>query len=467
MTQEEIWKRKLSREKSARQQAEALLEQKSLELYRANHALARERDQLHETLEELERASRSKSEFITNVSHEIRTPMTAILGYAEEIEEESASLPDKTTDAIRSIRNNGELLLHIINDILDLSKIEAGVLQLEELACRPSALLDDIQSLLGPRAEKKGLSLEIEMNGPIPTSVASDPMRLRQILINLVGNAIKFTLTGGIRVAASFETSAGDAPSTLTLAVRDTGIGIEADELSKIFEPFAQADNSLTRQFGGTGLGLAISQRLAKMLGGNITLVSTAGKGSTFTLTIPCQEVDSQDDAESATACEYRVSASPAREAANTEAGSTRSKRHAKNALDFPPLDCRVLLVEDGPDNQRIVMALMKKFGATVTLAENGSEAINAIAEAESTANEFDIVLMDMQMPVLDGYDATKRLRARGYDKPIIALTAHAMSDDRQKCLDAGCDDYDTKPINRKRLYERIASNLKARRAGV
>jgi len=403
----------------------------------------------HRALEEAyaaaERASCAKSEFLANMSHEIRTPMTAILGYSE-ILLETAGGPD-CLEAARTIKRNGEYLLEIINGVLDLSKIEAGKSELEPSACSCCQILSDVVSLMRVRAEAKGLSLSVDYEGPIPETICTDPTRLRQILINLVGNAVKFTETGEVRIASRLLEHDQEHPR-LQIDVADTGIGMTREQAERLFRPFAQADAATLRKFGGTGLGLAISRRLAKLLGGELSVTSELGKGSTFRLTIPTGPLAGvrmvDHPAESLTG--WQKPAPPAREP------SLR-------------LDCRILLAEDGPDNQRLISYVLKKAGAEVVIAGNGQEALETVLAAQSgqegkaggPPQPFDLVLMDIQMPVMDGFEATRRLRQAGYHGPIIALTAHAMAEDRQKCLDAGCSDYTTKPIDRSTLLAAVA----------
>ncbi len=408
-------------------------------------------EQLEAAKQDAEAASQSKSEFLANMSHEIRTPMAAILGFTENMLDPDQSASDKL-NAVYTVRRNGESLLQIINDILDISKIEAGKLEVERIDCVPVRLLAEVQALMRVRAEQGNLALGTEYVGPIPERIQSDPTRLRQILVNLIGNAIKFTETGGVRVIARFVDGAQDdrgaSPTepTMQFDVLDTGIGLTAEQLSKLFQAFTQADTSTTRKFGGTGLGLNISKRLAAMLGGDITVESELGKGSMFRVTVttgPLDGVKMLDDPATATI------APP--EDATTAKG------------DPDKLDCRILLAEDGPDNQRLISFILEKAGADVTVKENGKLALDAALAARDESNPFDVILMDMQMPVMDGYEATGQLRQKGYTGPIIALTAHAMASDRQKCIDAGCDDYASKPIDRKKLIATIRAHIAQR----
>ena len=420
----------------------AELEETSIELQLKSQDIAKKHEDLKLANREIERSSAYKSEFLANMSHEIRTPMTAILGFADVLRANVKNSED--VDAAETIQRNGKYLLGIINDILDLSKIEAGKIELEHIACSPSQIVSDVVSLIGVRAAAKNIDLTVEFDGPIPAEIRSDPTRMRQILINLVGNAIKFTEVGGVCLKVQLLQSELEYPR-LKFSVIDTGIGMEPEQMARLFQPFMQADSSTSRKFGGTGLGLAISQRLSEMLGGQITIDSTPGRGSTFAFHV---NLDAMDVGELVT--------EPSVNSVDHELNDETQKT--------PELKCRVLLAEDGHDNQRIISHVLKKAGAHVEIAENGQQAIDMILGPETSEADFppheplgyDVVLMDMQMPVLDGYSVSRRLREIGYSGPVIALTAHAMSGDKQKCLDAGCDGYSTKPINAPELIRVI-----------
>jgi CheY-like chemotaxis protein len=387
------------------------------------------------------------------MSHEIRTPMTAILGYSDALLEANLSEAERAC-AVDTIRRNGQHLLEIINDILDLSKIEAGRLEPESVRCSPGRVVADVYSLMQVRTEAKKLEWNVRFNGPIPETITTDPTRLRQILINLVGNAIKFTESGKVEMEVSLVHSAvnahrTDAGALLRFEVRDTGIGMTPQQVSMLFEPFTQADNSTTRKYGGTGLGLAISKRLAQVLGGDLAVSSRHGDGSTFSLTIsagPLGGVRMLDDPDLSKFA--RMEDTPPAESATPECSGEMS------------LNARILLAEDGPDNQRLIAFILRKSGAAVTVAENGQIAVELASKAKSEGRLFDVILMDMQMPVLDGYAATRRLRELGHTEAILALTAHAMAGDREKCMDAGCNDFATKPIDRHVLIGTILKHI-------
>jgi len=408
-----------------------------------------------------EMANAAKSEFLANMSHEIRTPMAAILGFTETMLDPDLSDSERL-NAVHTVRRNGEHLLQIINDILDISKIEAGKLEVERIRCSPVEVVAEVKSLMQVRADAKNLPFSIEYIGAVPETIASDPTRLKQILVNLAGNAIKFTETGGVRFITRLVDD-GAAPS-MQFDLVDTGLGMTEEQVGKLFQAFAQADTSTTRQFGGTGLGLMISRRLAEMLGGTITVESKPGEGSLFRVTVstgPLEGVKMIADPLSATILDPEGAA-----------GSSPRGASQVEACGLSKLDCHILLAEDGPDNQRLISHVLKKAGAEVKIVENGKLAVEAALgalhgrRAGDPERAFDVILMDMQMPVMDGYEATGLLRQKGYTRPIIALTAHAMASDRQKCIDAGCDDYAAKPIDRRKLIETIRKHLSGNQSG-
>jgi PAS domain S-box-containing protein len=383
-----------------------------------------------------EAANRSKSEFLANMSHEIRTPMGAILGFAEMLLHKSAE-ECAELHCVQTIRRNALHLLELINEILDLSKIEAGQMTVERVSCDLPALLSELISLERARAAEKGLGFAVTFVGPIPRLIQSDPTRLRQILVNLLGNALKFTKSGAIEMRITDE-GAGGANIVLRVDVVDSGIGMTPEQLQRLFQPFTQGDESITRKFGGTGLGLTISRKLARLLNGDISVTSTIGIGSTFTLKIdggPSAGVELLQDL--------------------TEA-ALPAQADQEMQIDVR-LHGRILLVDDGRDNQRLLRMQLGDAGAEVISAENGQIAVDL-----ATAQTFDLILMDMQMPVLDGYAATAELRRRGLKIPIIALTAHAMAEDRAKCLASGCSDYLSKPIAEEKLLNTVKQHLTA-----
>ena len=443
------------RDVTERKNAEERLRESNTVMTRALEREKRISASLEATMEQLERArqateaaTRSKSEFLANMSHEIRTPMTAILGFADVLLERGNldDAPPERVEAAEAIRRNGEYLLGLLNDILDLSKIEAGKMTVERVDCSLCRTIAEVASLARVRADAKGLAFNIKYLGAVPEIIQSDPTRLRQILINLIGNAIKFSEVGSVQLVTRF---VGDGPEPLIqFDMVDTGIGMTAQQVAGLFQPFTQADASTTRKYGGTGLGLTISQRLAELLGGEITVIETAaGAGTRMRVSVPTGSLDGVKMIEDPMAATV-VTPTAAGDAARTD--------------ERPLAACHILLAEDGPDNQRLIVHMLKKAGAQVTVVENGSLVVDVALGARNDARPFDVILMDMQMPVIDGYRATRLLRQKGYTAPIVALTAHAMASDREKCIQAGCNDYNAKPINRKKLIETIRKHLPA-----
>ncbi|QDT36437.1 ATP-binding protein [Stratiformator vulcanicus] len=390
-----------------------------------------------------EAANVAKSQFLANMSHEIRTPLTAIIGFAENLLDPALGDEDRRM-AVKTVLRNGEHLLEIINDVLDLSKIEAGRLEVEQIECSPVQVAADVVSIMRVRADAKHLPLKLTFGSAMPSMIRSDPTRLRQILLNLVGNAVKFTGEGSVTLHSSFDPRARGGPE-LRFDIVDTGIGLTPEQLGKLFNAFAQGDASTTRQYGGTGLGLTISRRLARMLGGDVGVESNYGSGSTFTVRVKTELVPSA------------TMLSDPLEALG-EADETPSINSGSGILN-----CSLLLAEDSPDNQILIAGFLRKCGAEVVVCENGEQAVDLALMHEQDGRPFDLILMDMQMPILDGYDATKKLREYSYQRAIIALTANAMGSDRERCLEVGCNDYATKPIRRDELIGQIQAQLPKR----
>lgn len=381
-------------------------------------------------------ASRAKSQFLANMSHEIRTPLTAILGYAEVLELEVGSGSDegRRQEIVRTIRRAGEHLLVVINDILDLSKIEAGRMKVERVEMPLVGMLREVESLMRARAVGKGVGLNVRLDSPVPDRVLSDPTRLRQILLNLVGNAVKFTEAGEVLISVSAVASgSGERSGWLRIDIQDSGPGLSREQVGELFRPFAQGDATVTRKHGGTGLGLVISRRLAALLGGGVELVwSELGKGSWFRVELPMEPVEGA--------------------VMKTAIDAVRMESAPALTTEAVRLSGRVLLAEDGVDNQRLISLHLRKAGAEVDVAENGRVALEMIEQAERERRPYGLLLTDMQMPEMDGYSLARELRSRGSVLAILALTAHAMAEDQARCREAGCDGYATKPIDRAAL---------------
>jgi two-component system, sensor histidine kinase len=391
---------------------------------------------------EAESANIAKSRFLANMSHEIRTPLSAVLGFSDVLSQGGLSAADRD-EFLASISRNGKLLLRIIDDILDLSRIEAQKIELEKSSFDLDELLKDLEVTLSNKALDKGISLEFSNSAGKNGPYLGDPLRLKQILLNLVGNAIKFTHSGGVSVDSSCRDLPKLAESSadlceLKFTIKDTGIGLCPSDALKLFEPFAQADTSTQRKYGGTGLGLAISKQLARTMGGDVVLTHSApGEGSTFEVTLKVPHAPESEDASTEKTKPMPSSKSSPGDAAS----SLRGKR--------------VLVVDDVPDNRILLERYLKPSGIVVKTASGGHEAVELMR-----TSEWDAVLMDIQMPNMDGYEATAQLRKLGFKKPIIALTAHAMKEELERCLAAGCDQTMTKPVAKKELIAKLAEAL-------
>jgi signal transduction histidine kinase/ActR/RegA family two-component response regulator len=377
---------------------------------------------------EAEAANSAKSAFLANMSHEIRSPLGAIMGFVDLLKDEALTSAERE-EYLEIISRNADQVVRIVDDILDLSKVEAGMMTIEAIECNLQETLADFAALMAFRAKENGIDFTVKTRTPLPAKIKTDPTRLRQILLNVVGNAIKFTRKGQVELFIELK------GLDLEFTVADSGIGIELEQQKKLFEPFQQADESITRRFGGTGLGLVLTRKLCQALGGHFWLErSIPGVGSTFVARIGIEVMNSAEIMESSAFC---------------------FTTKAEDMTEKPLQGKQILIVDDSPDNRTLLTVFLKRAGAAIEVACDGQEGVDRALQ-----RHFDLVLMDVQMPKMAGYEAVGLLRSKAYKMPIIALTAHAMSDEMENCLKAGYTDFLTKPVDRKKLIETIRNQI-------
>jgi len=415
-----------------------LVTRNAIERFRLIQRLVHSERDAREARVRAEDANRAKSIFLTSMSHELRTPLTAVLGLAELLLDDPGACDAR--QMLEMIQTNGQHLAELLNDILDLAKIEAGHSDIKLLPCEPLRIINELCSLLRFRAADEGIELKLEFQGPLPTKITTDAVRLRQILMNLISNAIKFTKGGSIDVIVSFEE--GTYSQLLRVDVVDTGIGIAPEDVQAIFQPFVQvAEKSSYRS--GVGLGLAISRSLARALGGDLSVQSELGRGSRFTLTLRANDA---------------ASIGLTNPADYERQGFEPSRSNSFGEVDWR--SCHILVAEDTRANQFLIRRMLEPSGASLEFVDNGERAVTEVLSAAESGKPYDLVLMDMQMPVQSGYEATRRIRAAGMDVPIVALTAAAMEGDRERCISSGCTNYLSKPIARDKLLNVVSQTL-------
>ena len=417
----------ISKQKKAEQELTFANKIAEHSLYKGNKAL----EELHKAKQQLEKSLKVKEQFLANMSHEIRTPMNAILGFTKLLLKSEHSVENK--QYLNAIETSGDNLLVIINDILDFSKLESGKITFENIQFKLFELIHMLVELMRPKASEKNIKLLIEIDKNIPESVVGDPTRLNQILINLVGNAIKFTNSGEVKIMVSFINQIEDQIE-LNFGVQDTGIGIGQENLERIFDSFTQEANDTARKYGGTGLGLSITKQLIELQGGEISVKSRVGEGSLFTFTLNFKQTIQHDHKNTSVTCSYKDK--------------------------LPLKGVKVLLVEDNFFNQMLASKILENWHCKVEIAENGIIALEKVEK-----NNFDVILMDIQLPEIDGYETTHFIRNKTVspkcDTPIIAMTAHAFADEVEKCLKAKMNDYISKPFDENKLFTKIIEVLK------
>ncbi|MBX2879478.1 MAG: Hpt domain-containing protein [Granulosicoccus sp.] len=392
---------------------------------------------LRRSMKIAEQASEAKSAFLSNMSHEIRTPMTAILGFTEVMKRRPDQTDKERTKYLNTISRSGQHLLELINDVLDLSKVESGAMEVELLPCNCVQIAGEVVRVLKAKAEEKAIDLSVKIENALPGKILADPSRLRQVITNLVGNAIKFTDTGSVSVVLSYTQGESENQNFLSIDVIDSGIGMTPDQLGKIFEAFSQADASISRRFGGTGLGLSISRELTEAMNGELSVSSEEGVGSTFHISLPVRDIQIE-----------LIDPIQLYESLENEEIEQHTNWQIKPS--------RLLVVDDGLENRQLLSIILSDLNQDVELAENGRQGVDALV-GQDADNKFDVVFMDIQMPVMDGYEAVGEMRRRGFTIPIVALTANAMKGFEKKVIDAGFSHYMTKPIDIDKLSSLLA----------
>lgn len=414
-----------------------------LEINRDYSEQARTQDALENANLAFQQANEAKTQFLANISHELRTPMTAVLGFAEMLKAHSDDREYR--DKVATITRNAKYLLALLNDILDLSKIEAGKMDIKHESVSVPKLIEDVQALMDNRSAEEGVPLTFKFTSDVPSFVTADRIRVRQILVNLIGNALKFTDEGTVRVqidVANIEhaigsNSAGSGEHFLRIQIIDTGIGMTQEQVAALFQPFTQASAETSRKFGGTGLGLSISRRLAEAMEGHISVASKFRQGSTFSLWLPISKAQHES-------------------MGRPQVGKSAQKPLGASNDSLPTIDARILLADDRRDVWRVARYFLEKCGAEVEIAEDGRQAVDAVDRSNAEGNPFSLILMDMQMPIMTGQEAVAALREQGCQLPIIALTADAMEGERDSCLAIGCDEYSPKPIDGPKLMRLV-----------
>lgn len=403
-----------------------IITQKSEELVAKN-------EQLKEVSNQALEATKTKSEFLAVMSHEIRTPLTSIIGFAEAMSDNKSMKNEARLDITKTIIKNGKHLLTIINDILDISKIEANRMDFEKNYFSPVELITDVEDVIKSQFDEKGIQLYIEYDFPLPNVICNDALRIKQIILNLCSNALKFTKAGKVSIKIYCDIN----KEKIFFNVIDSGIGLSRAQINKVFDAFTQADSSTTRKYGGTGLGLSLSKQFAEKMGGTITVESLQGIGSQFCVSISTGKIDPKQLIVGEPELPEKID-------------------YIKYQYDYShTVKGTILIVEDNYDNQQLLSILLEDVGADITFADNGQQAI------DKTFNKsYDLIFMDMQMPIMGGLEATKTLRDSNYNKPIIALTANAMKSDYDMCIEAGCDGFLTKPINKEKLFQTVYKYL-------